>query len=517
MSNPQADYQRKIKTREELKALLGPRPRAHKVVMCHGVFDLVHPGHVRHLIYAKSKADVLVASLTCDAHIGKANFRPFVPQQLRAMNLAAFEAVDYVIVDEHPTPLENIRYLQPDYFAKGYEYSAGSVHPKTREEIDALEAYGGEVLFTPGDVVFSSSRFIETETPNIAAEKLLTLMEAEGVTFARLRHAVQRLRGVRVHVVGDTIVDSYAFCTLIGGMTKTPTFSLRFDHQHDYSGGAAVVSKHLRQAGAEVVFSTVLGDDALKDFVLKDLEEHGITCRLVVDATRPTTQKTAYIAGGYRMLKVDRVDNRPISDRTLEQLKASLADGTADAVVFSDFRHGIFSRRTIPELTAAIPDGPLKVADSQVASRWGNILDFQGFDLITPNEREARFALADQDSTIRPLATALYGQAGCRTLMLKLGERGLITYRSQTQDVRSFFTVDSFVERLVDAVGAGDALLSYATLALAATGSPVVASILGALAAAVACEHEGNNPVSPEDVLKKLGAVEKRIEYKCAA
>src|SRR5919206_2155314 len=100
-------YRRKIKTREELREIIGARPRPQSVIMCHGTFDLVHPGHVRHLMYAKSKADILVASLTSDAHITKANHRPFVPQDLRAMNLAALELVDYVIIDEQPTPLEN--------------------------------------------------------------------------------------------------------------------------------------------------------------------------------------------------------------------------------------------------------------------------------------------------------------------------------------------------------------------------------------------------------------------------
>ena len=71
-------------------------PRKRKVIMCHGVFDVVHPGHVRHLLYAKSKADILVASLTADAHISKGHYRPHVPQDLRAINLAAFEIVDYV-------------------------------------------------------------------------------------------------------------------------------------------------------------------------------------------------------------------------------------------------------------------------------------------------------------------------------------------------------------------------------------------------------------------------------------
>src|SRR5438105_13597942 len=121
------DYRRKIKTAAELAGIIGPRPRAKSVIMCHGTFDLVHPGHIRHLMYAKSKADVLVASLTSDSHIDKANFRPFVPQDLRTMNLAALEVVDYVVVDENPTPIENIKYLQPDFFAKGYEYSANGV------------------------------------------------------------------------------------------------------------------------------------------------------------------------------------------------------------------------------------------------------------------------------------------------------------------------------------------------------------------------------------------------------
>src|SRR5881296_3633869 len=116
------NYKRKIKTREELRQLIGPRPRQKSVIMCHGTFDLVHPGHVRHLMYAKSKADLLIASLTSDAHISKAAFRPFVPQQLRAMNLAALEVVDYVIIDENAKPIENILFIEPEYFAKGYEY-----------------------------------------------------------------------------------------------------------------------------------------------------------------------------------------------------------------------------------------------------------------------------------------------------------------------------------------------------------------------------------------------------------
>lgn len=507
------DYRRKLKSREELREIIGARPREQTVIMCHGAFDLVHPGHVRHLMYAKTKADILIASLTSDAHISKADFRPFVPQQLRAMNLAAFEMVDYVVIDDNATPIENITFLQPDYFAKGYEYTDGGMPPRTREELVVLERYGGELIFTPGDVVFSSSRFIDSGPPNLAAEKLLALMESEDVSFDALDATLRSFAGVRVQVVGDTIVDSYTYCSLIGGMTKTPTFSLKHETQVDYLGGASVVAKHLRKAGAQVRFATVLGDDSLKDFVLQDLTADGVECQPIIDHTRPTTQKNVFIADGYRMLKVDKLDNRPISDKIVEELQASIASADVDAVVFSDFRHGVFNRQSIPGLTASLPPGAFRVADSQVASRWGNILEFQGFDLITPNEREARFALGDQDSTIRPLALELYKRTACKTLILKLGDKGIITYRAPNPDVRSFFTIDSFTGTVVDAVGAGDALLAYATLALVTARSSVIASILGSMAAAVACEHDGNVPVSPEDVRKKLQAVTKPLQY----
>jgi len=92
-------YHHKVKTAAELRSLLGAPPRDQKVIMCHGVFDIVHPGHIRHLMYAKSKAPILIASLTADRHIEKGKYRPHVPQDLRALNLAALEPVDYVVID----------------------------------------------------------------------------------------------------------------------------------------------------------------------------------------------------------------------------------------------------------------------------------------------------------------------------------------------------------------------------------------------------------------------------------
>jgi len=507
------DYKKKIKTQEELLALIGPQPRKKSVILCQGMFDIVHPGHLRHLAYAKEKADILIAAVTADVHNQKANFRPYVPEDLRAMNLAALEMVDYVMVDSNPTPVENIKILKPDYFAKGYEYFANGIPPKTQEEIKALDSYGGEMVFTPGDIVYSSSALIESQPPNLGMEKLIALMQSEDVTFNDLRQALDKMRGVRVHVIGDTIVDCYSHCSLLGPAAKSPTFSVRHDRTDLFVGGAAVVAKHMKATGAEVSLSTVLGDDPLKEMVLKDLKESGIECHAVIDPTRPTTQKEQFIAGNYKMLQVDRVDNRMISEKILDKFVSGMQQFKTDIMIFSDFRHGIFNLQTIQGLRKGIPPQALTVADSQVSNRWGNILEFADFDLITPNEREARFALADQDSTIRPLASELYRKAGCKNLILKLGERGVLVCRSASTKPREFFIIDSFVRNLVDPIGGGDALLAYSSLALRVTRNIVISSILGSAGAAITCEHAGNRPVERTQVETLIDQLEKNSNY----
>ena len=273
--------------------------------MCHGVFDVVHPGHLRHFVYAKSKADYLLVTITCDEHIDKGIYRPHIPQGLRALNVAAYELIDFVCIDYNKTPIQNLFEIKPDLFAKGYEYGTNDENPKTDEEIETVSSYGGNMLFTPGDIVFSSSKIIDTKTPDLRHEKLAALMEQHSITFDSLRKILSSLQKTKVHIIGDTIVDSFTTTTMIGGQTKTPTISVKFEEIKHFIGGAAVVARHLAAAGAGVNFSTILGDDSLGNFVRQGIKEKGLTIDAVSEISRPTTEKNAIIANGYRLLKID--------------------------------------------------------------------------------------------------------------------------------------------------------------------------------------------------------------------
>ena len=482
-----------------------------KVILCHGVFDIVHPGHIRHLIYAKSKSDILVVSITADKFIEKGKYRPHVPESLRALNLAAFEMVDHVIIDNNKTPLKLIKNLKPKYFAKGFEYSS-KLPKSTIDEKKIVESYGGQILFTPGDIVYSSSKILENTLPNLSIEKLNLLMNKHQISFNDLRRVVNKFSKIKIHVVGDTIIDTYTRTNFIGGQTKTPTFSVLYDSHEDFVGGAGIVAKHLSSAGADVTFTTVLGDDKFKEFVLEEMKKFKIKINALIDDTRPTTNKNSIIASNYRLLKLDTLDNRAISSHFENKISNFIKNNKSEAIIFSDFRHGIFNKNNIKNYIKSIPSKTFKVADSQVASRWGNIIEFKNFDLITPNERETRFAMADQDSTVSALAHNLTKVANCSNLILKLSEKGVFCMKN-INNKKDFFTLDSFTNDVVDPVGAGDALLAYSTLSFLVSKSIVISSIIGSIAAGCECEIDGNVPIEINLIKSKIDILEKKINF----
>lgn len=485
------------------------------MVLCCGVFDVIHPGHLRHLSYARSRAGVLVCAVTADRHVAKGPQRPHVPQDLRASALAMLDVVDYVVVCDEEKPMGLIAALQPDFYAKGFEYAPGA-RAKPIEESAAVAAYGGEVLFTPGDLVYSSTAIIDASAPDLRWELLAALMRDRALTFDDMRRTIAAMRGQRVHVVGDTIVDAILRCDMIGANAKTPTISVRRGPREEFVGGAAVVAKHAAAAGAEVQLTTILGDDAAAEFVMDDLQAAGIGVCPVVDRARPTTVKEVVIVDGYRLLKIDSVDSRPALGNVLRCLLEQVAETRGGAAVFCDFRHGIFNGYSIPELVRAIPAGCLRAADSQVASRWGNICDFRDFDLIMPNEREARFAIGDQDSGVRPLAARLNRASGARWLLMKLGPRGVLGFAEEESERAGedrSFALGSYASAVVDPVGAGDAFLAYAVLSLLARpGCLATAAVLGSFAAAAECAYDGNISVAPELVTVKIDEAEREIK-----
>ena len=95
--------------------------------------------------------------------------------------------VDYVLIDNNQKPLKNLKKLKPDYFAKGFEYTSSGLMPATKEESDVVSSFGGEMIFTPGDIVYSSTSLLNIHQPKIDNFKLQNLMSKYSVSFEKLK------------------------------------------------------------------------------------------------------------------------------------------------------------------------------------------------------------------------------------------------------------------------------------------------------------------------------------------
>jgi rfaE bifunctional protein kinase chain/domain len=312
-------------------------------------------------------------------------------------------------------------------------------------------------------------------------------------------------------VVGDLIIDEYITCQPLGMSQEDPTIVVTPVDATRFVGGAGIVAAHAAGLGAQVNFVSVIGADPIQGFAQQGLETYRVKAHLITDDSRPTTLKQRFRSKGKTLLRVSHLHQGSISTQlqaqVLDQVAAALAG--ADLLVFSDFNYGCLPQPLVDQILAlAQAQGVMVAADSQSSSQVGDISRFQGTDLITPTEREARLSTRNAEDGLVILAEQLRQQARAYNILLKLGEEGLLIHAGNGHRDPS---VDWLTDRVPalnraakDVAGAGDSLLIASALTLASGGTIWEAACLGSLAAAIQVGRVGNTPVQRQELLAEL-------------
>ncbi|MBL8764846.1 MAG: adenylyltransferase/cytidyltransferase family protein [Phycisphaerae bacterium] len=481
------------------------------VVQCHGCFDIVHPGHVRHLRQAKGHGDVLLVSITGDATMRKGTGRPLIPEELRADNLAALDFVDWVYVEQRETAAELLSEVRPDVYVKGKEYEVNA-DPRFRAERTAVERGGGRVVFTSGDVVFSSTALIaalerSADPFHARLTALLRLPELDG---ARLSGLISSFRGRRMLVVGETILDTYVLCDRPEIAGESPIMTLRPLERRGYDGGAAVIARHLAAMGARPVLVTALPDSPASEAVRRRLASEGIEVR-AIEVDTPIAEKQRYLVGAQKVMKLNQLEPIVLDAARRERLCGAAAEAArgCDGAIIADFGNGLLSGLTLEKMCTAVRPR-VGVMTGDVSGRRAGLLRMAGMDLLCPSEQELRDALANYEEGLSTVAWRLLERTRSRASIVTLGADGLILFDPLPGDAGA--GADAFRSRLrgehvpalaahaVDPLGCGDALLAAATLAMVAGAGPLAAAFLGSVAAAVEAQRLGNIAVSATDL-----------------
>ena len=231
----------KIKTLGQLKQIASEaRAKGRKVVLAHGVFDILHVGHKRHLDIGKRHGDVLIVTLTTDKFVNKGPDRPVFAEKLRAEMVAGLESVDYVGISPNPGAEHVIETVRPNFYLKGSEYSdeEGDVTGRIKTERLTVEKFGGEVLYTE-DITFSSSNLSNRVLqlyPEDAAAFLKDLRTR--ITAADLIKEVAAVQSMRCLIIGDTILDEYIYVEPLGKPAKENIIATKYRDREIFCGGA---------------------------------------------------------------------------------------------------------------------------------------------------------------------------------------------------------------------------------------------------------------------------------------
>jgi len=494
----------KIKTIDELAEVAAQtRAAGGTVVMAHGVFDLIHMGHVRHLEEARRHGTELIVTITPDRFVNKGPGRPVFTELLRAEMLGALAYVDWIGINTGPTAEPALAAIKPDVYVKGNDYAnpKDDFTGRIDMECKVVEKNGGRVVFTD-ELTFSSSALINQHLNPFDPEvqPFLNTMRDRNELEAILE-LVDRVKDSRVLIVGDTIIDEYRYVVPMSKTPKENLIAMRFESNELFAGGVIATANHVAGFCRDVEVVTVLGgENNYADFVQATLKPN-VRLRALYRDKGPTILKSRFIDPSHtrKLFEVYVMDDSPVSEELQTELNGIIGEiaGDFDAVIVNDFGHGMIMPSTIETLMTCAGFLAVNAQTNSANVGFNLITKYSKAHYICIDEPEARLAVGDK---LNPLDEIIQDKLArvvtCPTIIVTRGYHGCVAY---TKD-EPIFPVPAFADKVVDTVGAGDAFFAIIAPLLAADGAlrhvAFIGNVAGALKVSIIGHRESIDKIS---------------------
>ncbi|MDC1418075.1 PfkB family carbohydrate kinase [Candidatus Thioglobus sp.] len=498
----------KIQNLENLQTLSAElRAKGKKVVHCHGVFDLLHVGHIKHFKEAKTFGDILIVSITPDEFVHKGPGRPAFSTSLRLEALSALESVDYVVANKWPTAEEIIKIIQPNFYCKGPDYKNHSedITGKITNEEIAVKSFGGDIKYTE-DITFSSSSLLN-KFGNIYSEEQELFIRNIGnrFSFEMIQKKIEEISKLKVLVIGETIIDQYVFCEALGKSGKEPVLVLRDLETQEYLGGSLAIARHLSSFCENVSVLSYLGkDDEYKSFIENNMEGN-IALNFFNKSNSPTIVKRRFVDNIDRkkVLGVYSINDELLDeneeDKFIESFDKLSKDH--DLVIISDYGHGIITPKIAKHISNSDKFVSLNAQINAANIGTHNIRKYHDVNCLIINESELRHELRQRDGDSEEMAVVLKNMVNSKYIAVTQGKDGAFLINGDKANHRS----PGFAAQVIDKIGSGDALLAILSVCLYNNLDEKLSLFIGSLAAGQSVETVGNSvPVSKTKLLKTI-------------
>lgn len=465
-----------------------------KVVQSHGVFDLLHIGHIKHFQAAKKHGDILIVTVTPDRFVNKGPNRPRFTEKLRAEAIAALECVDFVIINNWPTAVEAIQLIKPSVYAKGDEYqnSENDITGKIDDEINAVHEVGGRTLFT-NEITFSSSSLLNTFFSPFSDSVQLYLDDfKKKYSFQRIFSYLDNAKKLKIVLIGETIIDDYRFTEVIGKAGKEPTLVAKFKHRELYAGGILAMANHLSDFCAEVTCLTYLGENREYENFIQNSLKANVKLVPIYKKNSPTIVKRRYLD---EYLKQKLFEEYEINDDCIEGAehdgllkKMAVLLQVNDLAIVADYGHGLLDEKVINHL---ISNAKYLAVNTQANA--GNhgfhcISKYKKANYVSLASRELQLNYRQKHLSVSEQLNRLMSEHEYDNVMITIGKEGAYICKSD----ESMCKVPAFATSVMDRVGAGDAVLALTSLYAYQNAPSELIGFIGNVAGAQAVNVMGN-------------------------
>ncbi|OGT36642.1 MAG: hypothetical protein A3F11_11560 [Gammaproteobacteria bacterium RIFCSPHIGHO2_12_FULL_37_14] len=488
----------------DLKNCINP---GEVVVQSHGVFDLLHIGHIKHFQAAKSHGDVLVVTVTPDRFVNKGPGRPRFTEKLRAEAIAALECVNFVIINRWPTAVEAIGMIKPAFYAKGDEYQndGNDITGKISEEKESIQNVGGKVIFTHEPTFSSSSLLNEFYSPFLKEVTDYLNVFRRKYSFQDIYQYFEKAKTLKILLVGETIIDDYRFTDVIGKAGKEPTLVAKYKYREIYLGGILAIANHLSDFCKEVNCLTYLGENAEYNDVINNNLKKNVTVTPIYKKNSPTIVKRRYLD---EYLKQKLFEEYEISDDFLENdqrdefmghLDRLLKD--YDLVITADYGHGLLDDKSIGYLTKNAKFLAVNTQANAGNNGFNFISKYDRADYVVIASRELQLNFRQKHLSLHEQMKRLMQEHDYQCAMVTSGKSGAdICKKGET-----IVNVPAFTTNIVDRIGAGDAVLSISSLFAYQNSPSDLIAFIGNIAGTQAVNIMGNkNAIARVGFLKNI-------------
>ncbi len=460
---------KKIFSTDNLRIELNKSKYDKKVIgLCHGVFDLLHLGHIKHFEEAKKNCDILVISLTSDKFVFKGPDRPKFDQNERMEALAALQVVDFVILSDFISAEKNIAQIKPKYYFKGPDYKKNSedITGKIIKEIKILKKFGGSIIYTSSKN-YSSTKILNHYYNSKKSKDTLREIVKKKFNFDQIKKLIQELITVKPLVIGEIIIDEYNFCEALGKSGKEPMLVIRDLFKEQYLGGSGAICNHLSEFSSNVSLLSYVGEKSENlNFIKKKLRKN-VSLKYIKKSDSTTILKKRFIDEivKSKILGLYSLNDTPLNQTEEQELTKNFfkLNKKTNMTIISDYGHGLISKNFVNKIKKV---SRFIAVNSQInaANIGHHSLDYyNNVDLMIINEKELRHEMRSKDEKVSSLMKRLSKNMKINYLVVTRGSSGCVLFDRKKI---KFYYSKAYTSKTIDKMGAGDTMLSILAICI---------------------------------------------------